>query len=161
MMTGGCAWDNKRRVCLPSTARFHPQVVLNRFTFVGITEHFHASLCLFYYTIKDHWRFDKYCGETGPASAPLPNLMDSSWVNLPPEVSQALELDGKLLRLAVDTNNLDFELYWAGYGEFKHRVAWMERAVGRTFLQKKSSSSSSRNQGAGKGIVATTRSSAR
>lgn len=130
MMLGGCSWDNKRRVCVASEP-FKPAALLSRFTFFGINEHFQASVCLFYYTLSDHWRFEKYCKGAQP-EAPLPFVMSSAWMAKKEEAAavSSVRYDTDLLRFAMDTNVLDFRLYWTAHEIFMSRVKVMEKEVG-------------------------------
>ena len=153
MMMGGCKWDHRKRVCL-ATGRdgavvasggagvrgghhvaFQPADVLGRFVFVGFNEHFLASVCLFYYTFKDHWRFGKYCREK---VAHVPHVWKADRPKRGDDLAAGLGVDPHSLRLALLTNEMDFKLYWTAYDDFVKKVAHMEKMTGvRVFASPK------------------------
>jgi hypothetical protein len=109
--------------------------VLEQFSFVGLNEHFEASVCLFYDTVADKKRFLSFCKGSKPA---VPHVMQGSWITKKESTSGAgggrTALDAAVLRSAVRTNELDFRLYWAAYDGFKKKVLALEETAGLSLL---------------------------
>ena len=126
MMMGGCVWDNPRKNQMCLAKNFHPRAILSRYSFVGITEHFEASVCLFYHTFSDAWRFRKFCKDPETASR-MPHVMRGFQKH---SSSAGVALDSASLRSAVDSNEMDFKLYWTAYDDFHAKLKQMADATG-------------------------------
>lgn len=142
MMLGGCVWNHKTGNCEPTRhpaaiggAFVSPTDVLDQFAFVGLNEHFEASVCLFYDTFSDRKRFASFCRGSKPA---VPHVMEGSWITKKESSSGSgggrTALDAKVLRSSVRTNELDFKLYWAAYDRFKSQVLALEKKSGMSLL---------------------------
>jgi len=141
MMLGGCVWNHKLNLCEPTR---HPSAngggfvspvdVLDQFFFVGLNEHFEASVCLFYDSLLDKKHFTSFCKGSKPA---VPHVMQGSWITKKESTSGGggrTALDAAVLRSAVRTNELDFKLYWAASDGFKNKLLALEQRTGLSLL---------------------------
>jgi hypothetical protein len=145
MMLGGCVWNHHTNVCeevprTPGQGGFaKPVDVLASFAFVGVNEHFDASVCLFYDAVGDAKHFKHFCRPTtasGSGLAAMPHVMRGSWITKKESASSSgrAVLDSSVLRAAVITNELDFKLYWAAYDQFVNQVKALELRTGLKLL---------------------------
>ena len=58
LMVGGCKWSGDARACTAPLS-FDAQGLLDQFAFVGISEHYDVSVCLFFFTFGDEGKFKK------------------------------------------------------------------------------------------------------
>mmetsp|Transcript_14506 Transcript_14506/g.18818 ORF Transcript_14506/g.18818 Transcript_14506/m.18818 type:complete len:383 (+) Transcript_14506:42-1190(+) len=139
MMLGGCTWNHKKQKCelakMP-VARgggyVKPTDILAEFSFVGVNEHFEASVCLFYESVGDHNSFKKFCHASAPRATP--RMMQGSWIASKNGHTDTTSLDASSLRAAVPTNELDFKLYWQAYDNFIEKAKVVESKTGIPIL---------------------------
>ena len=146
-MLGGCVWNHRTNVCeeveRPAAAGggfVKAKDVLASYAFVGVNEHFEASVCLFYDTVADAKHFKQFCRQAASAAASgsstsavaMPHVMRGSWITKKESSSSSgrAVLDSAVLRAAVLTNELDFKLYWAAYDQFIAQVKELQERTG-------------------------------
>lgn len=130
MMLGGCVWDHRLNICEQTKHSVKegggfitPSELLASFFFVGINEHFEASVCLFYDSVGDRKAFRSFCR----GKRAVPHVMQGSWITKKESANGGRAvLDSSVLRAAVRTNELDFKLYWAAYDSFVEKIKVLE-----------------------------------